>query len=96
MSNKIESTKVTLDTVQKYILEHPDKAHPDFDIILDALIKLEQTNQTILAQSDKYPELNTLITSVSDTLKQAQRGLADAAILHESLPNEGNKTRNNQ
>jgi len=96
MSNIQKPTEVKSEAIQKYVLEHPDKTHPDFDIILDALIKLEQTNQSILAQAENYPELSTLIMSVSDTLKQAQLGLADAAILHEDASSERDTSGNNE
>jgi hypothetical protein len=96
MPNIQKPTEAKSEAIQKYVLEHPDKTHPDFDVILDALIKLEQTNRNILAQAENYPELNNLIMSVSDTLNQAQSGLADAAILREDISSERDTSRNNE
>lgn len=80
--------------LQTWIVDNRTHAHPDFDVILDALLKLEETNKLIIASSDKYPELASLIQDVSDTLKKAQLGLESAAILKEPLPNEGNSADN--
>ena len=82
--------------ITKFIADHPELAHPEFDLIMNSLSKLETIVSSMNTSYEESPELERALIETKALLVQAQQDLERVAILEEPIFDERALTDNNK